>query len=88
MVGTLLKKSFRDLSRRKTRSIFTIATIALGVMGIALFAVTPLTDREVLSTISEERMHNIEILVSDVELSDDNIRDLSDIENVKSMEPN
>ncbi|MGA1793834.1 MAG: FtsX-like permease family protein [Thermoplasmatota archaeon] len=87
MVGTLLKKSFRDLSRRKTRSIFTIATIALGVMGVALFAVTPLADREVLSTIKEERMHNIEIQVSDVELTDGNINDLSDIDNVKSMEP-
>jgi len=87
MVGTLLKKSFRDLSRRKTRSIFTIATIALGVMGIALFAVTPLADREVLSTISEEKMHNIEIEVSDVELTDENINDLSGLQNVKSMEP-
>ncbi len=87
MAGTLIKKSFRDLSRRKTRSIFTILTITLGVMGIALFAVTPLADREVLSTIQEERMHNIEIEVSDVVLNDTNIADLNGLKNIDRMEP-
>ncbi|MGA1847955.1 MAG: ABC transporter permease, partial [Thermoplasmatota archaeon] len=87
MAGTLLKKSIRDLSRRKTRSIFTILTITLGVMGIALFAVTPLADREVLSTIREERMHNIEIEVSNVLLNDTNIADLNDLDNIDRMEP-
>ncbi|MFW3147219.1 MAG: FtsX-like permease family protein [Thermoplasmatota archaeon] len=87
MTGTLIKKSFRDLSRRKTRSFFTIATIALGVMGISLFAVTPLADKEVLTAIREERMHNIEIQVSDVVLNDTNVEELGSLENVKAMEP-
>ena len=49
MVTTLMRKSFRDLYKKRGRSIFTIITIALGVASMGLFGVMPLVDQAVLA---------------------------------------
>ena len=68
-MSALLKKSWKDLSRRKARTVFTIITVALGVMGIGLFAITPLADRGVQAELRAEKMHNIGVRVTDVPLT-------------------
>ena len=87
MLSAIAKKSFRDLSRRKARTFFTILTIALGVMGMSLFAVTPLADKSALSEIEKANMANVRIGVTDVKLTEMNLHDLEDIGNINSMEP-
>ena len=72
MVSTLMKKSFRDLSKKKGRSIFTIITIALGVASMGLFAVMPLVDQAVLDDIDDARMFNVLLEVEDVNLDTEN----------------
>jgi len=81
-----MKKSWRDLSKRKARTIFTILTIAMGVMGVGLFAVTPLADRSMEEEIENENMHNIAMWVTDVNLTDDQVTELEEIDNVKEVE--
>ena len=87
MASAIVKKSFRDLSKRKARTFFTIITIALGVMGMSLFAVTPLADESALNEIERANMANVRINVMDVNLTETNINELEDIDNVNLMEP-
>lgn len=81
-----MKKSIRDLSRRKVRTTLTILTIALGVMGMALFAVNPLADELVQEEIERENIHNLKFTLDDVHLNDTHKRYLSGIKNVEEME--
>ena len=45
MFSALFRKSITDLTRRKSRTFFTVATLALAVTGIGLFALPGLMDR-------------------------------------------
>ena len=82
MFSAIVRKSFRDLSKRKARTFFTILTIALGVMGVSLFAVTPLADKSALTEIEKANMANVRISVTDVNLTESNLHELEDIDNV------
>jgi putative ABC transport system permease protein len=84
-MSALLKKSWRDLSRRKARTIFTVITVALGVMGIGLFAITPLADRAVQAELNAEKMHNIGVRVTDVPLTAEQLNDLESLDNVDQV---
>ncbi|MGZ9190511.1 MAG: hypothetical protein ACXW39_10690, partial [Nitrospira sp.] len=86
-MSALLKKSWRDLSRRKARTIFTIITVALGVMGIGLFAIMPLTDRAVEGELAVEKMHSIGVRLAQVPLTVEQLQDLSQLDNVDRMSP-
>ena len=86
-MSALLKKSWKDLARRKARTIFTIITVALGVTGIGLFAITPLADRAVQAELKAERMHNIGVRVTDVPLTAEQLHDLASLDNVAQMSP-
>ena len=86
-MSALLKKSWKDLSRRKARTIFTIITVALGVMGIGLFAITPLSDRAVQAELKAEEMHNIGVRVTDVQLTAEQLSDLESLDKVDGMSP-
>jgi putative ABC transport system permease protein len=80
-------KSFRDITRKKARSFFLVATIALGVVGLSLTAVVPLGDRAVYDKIEEENMHNLKIRFDDVDLNASILDGLEDIDNVVDVEP-
>lgn len=86
MVSTLTRKSFRDLTQKKGRTIFTILTIAIGVAGMGLFAVMPLVDRAVLDEIDEANIYNVQVNVDDANLSSKNVKELGEIDNVDSFE--
>ena len=86
-MSALLKKSWKDLARRKARTILTIITVALGVTGIGLFAITPLADRAVQAELKAERMHNVGVRVTDVPLTAEQLHDLASLDNVAQMSP-
>jgi len=86
-MSALLKKSWKDLSRRKARTIFTIITVALGVMGIGLFAITPLADGAVQAELNAEKMHNIGVRVTDVPLTAEQLAELASLDNIDRMSP-
>ena len=62
-------------------------TIALGVMGIGLFAITPIADNAAEEAVRSENLHNIEVQLIDVNLTGQNLEDLRSIENIKDVEP-
>jgi len=81
-----MKKSFRDLSQKRARTVFTIITIAVGVASMGLFAVMPLVDQAVLDEIDDANMFNVLLEVEDVVLDPENKEDLSEIDNVDGFE--
>ena len=86
MVSTLMTKSFRDLSKKKGRTIGTIITIAIGVASMGLFGVMPLMDQVVLDEIDEANTYNVLLNVEDVVLDSNNTRDLRETDNVEAFE--
>jgi len=86
MVSAIVRKSYRDLSKKKARTFFTIVTIALGVMGMSLFAVEPLADRGVLEEMDKANMANVRVTVNDINLTMDNIIELEGLDNIDEVE--
>ncbi len=86
MIPTITKKSYRDLSKRKARTFFTILTIALGVAGISMFAIVPLMDQAMENEIEKANIYNVQLNVADVDLTDENLQEIEAIENVESFE--
>ena len=68
-MSTLSRKSWQDIRRRWARSLFTIATIAVAVAGLSLFALPALTDRGMAEQIDRDRLHDIRIFTEDVVLT-------------------
>lgn len=84
-MSALLKKSWRDLSRRKPRTIFTVLTVALGVMGIGLFAIVPLADSAVQSELTAENIHNVAIQLTNITLTEEQMNNLTEVDNVDQV---
>ena len=87
MVSALTRKSLKDLSRRRARTVFTVLTVAFGVAGLGMMAIEDLADRGMADQISSSRMYNIRINVEDVALNATNLRELGELPNVKDVEP-
>ena len=87
MVSALTRKSLKDLSRRRARTIFTVLTVAFGVAGLGMMAIEDLADRGMADQISASRMYNIRINVEDVALNATNVRELRELDNVRDVEP-
>lgn len=87
MVELLLKKSWKDVSGKRTRMFFSVMTIALGVLGIALFAVNPLADRLIEEEVDRENVHHLRISIEDSVMDRDTMADLRSLQNVESAEP-
>jgi putative ABC transport system permease protein len=86
MVSALLNKSFGDLKRRKARTFFTILTIALAVSALGMFAVMPLIDEAMEKEVKDSNLHNLQLSMSDLNLTEENLNDLENMKNVKSVE--
>ena len=85
MFSALLLKSCHDLSKRKARSIFTILTITLGVMGLALFAINPLAERTIDVEIEDQNLYNLRISIPDTQFNRSDLDRL--IERLQAREP-
>ena len=61
MVTSLLRKSITDLSRRRSRTFFAAATLALAVAGIGLFATPALMNRAMSAEVTADRLPDLTI---------------------------
>ncbi len=86
MISALLSKSLNDLKRRKARSIFTVLTIVLGVMGMALFAVNPLAKDTIDDEVEDQNLFNLRYSFPDVELPEGTLTELSLIDNIENIQ--
>ena len=85
MSTTLAHKAWRDLGRRRARSILTSATIALAVAGIGMLAVPTLIDHTMSVEVRETHLYDLTLAVRDMAFNDDTSRELAAIPNVEAV---
>jgi len=87
MVSSLLRKSITDLSRRRSRTFFAVATLALAVMGIGLFAAPALMNRAMSAEVAADRLPDLTISTHPLVLGQAQLSALAAVPNVRAVEP-
>ncbi len=86
MTSALMRKSWRELSHRKARAFFTVATIAAAVTGLWLFAVPPLIGSAMDDRIESDLLWDLRFSPNGIVLTDADITTIRDLPNVAGME--
>lgn len=86
-MSALLRKSVTDLTRRRLRTFFTVATLALAVAGLGVFAVPTLMDRGMRAEIAAEHLADLRTSMDAVELSPTQLAEIGTLPNVAEVEP-
>lgn len=86
MATTLTRKAWRELSRRKARAFFTIATIAASVTGLWMFAVPSLIDDAMNERVESDLLWDLRLSPNGVVLADADINAIRDLPNIAGVE--
>jgi ABC-type lipoprotein release transport system permease subunit len=87
MVSSLLRKSITDLSRRRSRTFFAAATLALAVAGIGLFASPALMNRAMSAEVAADRLPDLTISTRPLVLDQAQLAALAAVPDVRAVEP-
>ena len=86
-MSAALRKSITDLSRRRARTLFTVATLALAVASIAFFAVPTLIDRTMQAEVRAGRLSDVGVAMRPLTLTAAQLAALEALPNVAAVEP-
>jgi putative ABC transport system permease protein len=86
MVSALARKSITDLSRRKSRTVFAAATLALAVAGMGLFALPTLMNHSMNATVTSDRLPDLTVYTRPVVLDRAQLATLAALPNVTAVE--
>jgi putative ABC transport system permease protein len=87
MVSASLRKSITDLSRRRARTVFTVATLALAVASISFLAVPTLIDRSMQEEVRAGRLADVSLTMRPLPLRAEQLAALAEVPNVAAVEP-
>jgi putative ABC transport system permease protein len=87
VVSALTRKSITDLSRRRSRTFFAVATLALAVASIGIFALPALMDRAMRSEVKAGKLADLTVYVSPLALDRTELARLGSLSNVRAVEP-
>jgi putative ABC transport system permease protein len=87
MVSATLRKSISDLSRRRARTVFTVATLAFAVASISFLAIPTLIDRAMQDEVRAGRLSDVTLSLRPLELTDEQLVALAALPNVAAVEP-
>jgi putative ABC transport system permease protein len=87
MVSASLRKSVTDLSRRRARTAFAVATLGLAVASIAFFAIPTLIDRSMQGEVRAGRLADVTLSMSPLALTAEDLSALAALPNVEAVEP-
>jgi putative ABC transport system permease protein len=87
MRSAVLRKSVTDLTRRKARSSFAVATLTLAVTSVGILALPSLADRAMRKEMAESRLPHLTLSTRPLELSAAQLGALARIPNVVAVEP-
>jgi len=87
MFSSLLRKSITDLSRRRSRTFFVVATLALAVASIGLFATPTLMNRAMAAEVAADRLPDLTISTHPLVLDQAALAALAAVPNVRAVEP-
>ena len=86
MRSATLRKSVTDLTRRRARTVFVVATLALAVASISFYAVPALIDDAMQQEVRDGRVADLVLDVKPVELTPQQLRTLEALPNVAAMD--
>jgi putative ABC transport system permease protein len=87
MVSASLRKSITDLTRRRTRTAFAVATLGLAVASISFFAIPTLIDRSMQREARAERLADLTMSMRPLALGERDLAALAALPNVAAVEP-
>jgi putative ABC transport system permease protein len=87
MLSAPTRKAITDLSRRKSRTVFAVATLALAVAGIGLFALPTLMNRSMNATVASDQLPDLTVSTRPLALDPAQLAALAAIPNVTAVEP-
>lgn len=87
MLTATTRKSITDLSRRTSRTFFTVATLALAIAGIGLFALPALMNRSMNGTVAADRLPDLTVQIRPLVLDPPQLAGLAAVPNVTAVEP-
>jgi putative ABC transport system permease protein len=87
MLSASLRKSITDLSRRRARTGFTIATLALAVASISFLAIPTVIDASMQEEVREEKLADATVTMRPLSLTDEQLAALAALPNVAAIEP-
>jgi putative ABC transport system permease protein len=86
MVSAVLRKSVTDLSRRRSRAFFIVATLALAVTSIGIFALPTLMNRAMDSVVASDRLPDLTVDTRPLMLDRAQLARLGALPNVRAVE--
>lgn len=86
MISAHTRRSLRELTRRKARSILTILTIAVAIAGIWLFAIPGNIDASLNRRVATDGMHTIRLAPNVLDLTPQQLADLRAVPNVAALD--
>src|SRR5215831_215788 len=87
MVSAISRKSITDLSRRRSRTFFVVATLALAVASIGLFALPSLMNRSMHAAVVSDRLPDLTVYMRPLPLDRGQLATLAALPNVRDVRP-
>jgi putative ABC transport system permease protein len=87
VVSASLRKSVTDLTRRRARTFFVVATLALAVASVSFFAIPTLIDRSMQSEVRADRLADLVVQMRPLRLDERELAALEALPNVGAVEP-
>ncbi|HET9325015.1 MAG TPA: FtsX-like permease family protein [Gaiellaceae bacterium] len=87
MVSAQLRKSITDLTRRRARTAFAVATLALAVASISFFAVPTLIDQTMQQEVRTGQLADLSVGMRPMPLTAAQLASLEALPNVAAVEP-
>ncbi len=86
MLSASWHKSVRDLTGRRARAAFAVATLALAVASISFLAIPTLIDRAMQDEVREGRLADVTVALRPVRLTDEQLDDIAALPDVAAVE--
>jgi putative ABC transport system permease protein len=86
MISAHTRRSLRELTRRRGRSILTIATIAVAIAGVWLFAIPDNVESSLQQRVRTDAMHTARLAPAAADLSDAQLGALRSVDNVAALD--
>ncbi len=86
MISAHARRSVRELTRRRGRSVLTIATIAVAIAGVWLFAIPGNVDATMQERVRADAMHTARLAPNAADLTPDQLASLRSVDNVAALD--
>ena len=86
MISAHSRRSLRELTRRRGRSILTIGTIAVAVAGVWLFAIPDNVQSSLTARVRSDAMHTARLAPNAADLSEAELAALRAVDNVEALD--